>query len=250
MTRQRFSYWSCTRFADLVRGVKKPLALGFDEWGEWRKKARAERPLRFFFAEVVLNKIQNAILFPFDIWRSAAFYRENRFVSKTHFLKTGLRPGQYHELDQRILHGLFNELKDFVEVELAWSHMVGDNEGGFKFRRGRCPDAGIAHLNWALNLKYDDSLFAKTDSRFGKPTPQAKSAAKILELYNWWIERSNRPDPMEASCWSEYCKDKPGVSDKVGRSAFNRLQKIEDAYEKEDDKMIVRLVKLRKHLWT
>lgn len=243
MIRHRFNYWSCGRLADWIRGVKKPMALGMDEWEVWRKETKSKNPFRFWVAEKFLNSVQNFFMLPFDLWHSVSAYHRNRFVTKTHFLKTGLEPGAYHELDDRILHGLFNELKDFVEVELAWMHGYGNKE--YEFRKGRSREAGLGHLEWAAGLKYDE-LVGKDDPKFGKPTPQAESAVVIRDLYKWWTEtRPARPEPMDASGWSEdYEKKTPR------RDSFNKLRKIERAYDKEDEKMLLRLIKIRKHLWT
>lgn len=241
--RHRFNYWSCGKLADWIRGVKKPMALTMEEWDSWRELAKARSPIRFWVAEKFLNSVQNFLMLPVDVWRSVSAYCRNRFVTKTHFLKTGLQPGKYHELDDRILHGLFNELKDFVEVELAWMHGYGKKE--YRFRKGRSREAGLGHLEWASGLKYDE-LVGKDDPNFGKPTPQAESAVVIRDLYTWWTEtRPARPEPMEASGWLEDCKKK---SDR--RNSFNRLRKIERAYDKEDEKMLLKLIKIRKHLWT
>lgn len=246
MNRSRFNYWSCSSFADWLRGEKKPHILGFEEWDDWRTKAKSSKPLRYYLAENVLNRLQDIVMFPRDVLDSCRNYWHNRFVSKTHFLKTGLEPGVYHELDERILHGLFNELKDFVEVELAWMHGYGNKD--YKFRGGRCREAGLDHLEWASKLKYDEFV-GKDDPKYGKPTPQAESAVVIKELYDWWTEaRPSRPEPMDASGWSEHYEKKS--TDKDRTAAFRKLQKIEREYEKEDERMLVKLIKVRGSLWT
>lgn len=249
MRRSRLNYWSCSKFADWVRGEKKPAAMEWNAWEDWRKEASAKRPWRFFIAEEVLDRVQDFFMFPRDLAHSLSAWWDNRFVSKTHYLKTGLKPGVYHELDERILHGLFNEFREFVESELAHMHSWGENAGRYVFKKGRCPEAGLDHLKWAMSLRYDEPFMSKKDPLWGKPTDQAKAAAKMLDLYEWWTEvRPNRPDPHEASGWSE-CWDKEG-DDKAKRVASKRLQKIEEEHEAEDEKMLVRLIKLRKSLWT
>lgn len=253
--RHRFNYWSCSKFADLLRGEKKPFALGLKEWEEWRVALKSKRPFRYFLSECVLDKVQNLVLFPVDLYRTVRNWWSNRFVHKTHFLKTGLRPGVFHELDERIIHGLFNELVEFVEFDLAHANAWGENKGKYKFRKGRCPEAGVDHLLWACDLKFgEEEGFKKGDPEYGKPTPQAKSAAKILEIYKWWKEeRPNRKDPMDLSGWSKVCDDedsKKKVSSKSKKAALEKLQDIEDSYDKEDEKMLVSLIKIRKSLWT
>ena len=71
---------------------------------------------------------------------------------------------------------------------------------------------------------------------------------------------------MDASGWSQYCDDcrdqlGGGVLQmfkehdnktlkKQGDKAHKLLQKIEAAYEKEDEEMMIRLIKVRHGLWT
>lgn len=225
----RIHYWNCSKFADKIRGTKKPFVLGWDEWEAWHDEARAAHPFRYFLAEKVLNKIQAFLYFPFDLWRKLNHRWSNRFFAKTHYLKTGLKPWVYHELDDRILHGLFNELKYFVEVELATLHAYGDKK--YKFCKGRCPEAGIDNLKWASSLKYDKEMgVPRKDPLYGTPTPQAKSSKEILDLYEWWENRPNRPDPLDLE----------------GEKSF----RLEEKYDKEDDKMVARLIKIRRSLWT
>jgi hypothetical protein len=252
MIKHRFNYWSCGRFADWVRGTKKPLALTAEEWDSWRDETRSKSPWRFYVAEKFLNGLQNLVCLPMDAARSIRAYWENKFVTKTHFLKTGLKAGRYHELDERILHGLFNELKEFVEVDLALKATWMDSKK-YKFKKGRCPEAGIDHLMWEMSLRHDeDSFVSKKDPDYGKPTPQAKSAKKVLELYRWWLERGSRPDPMAESGCSDLCDGglRSISGDKKRLAALKRLTKMEEDYDAEDEKMLCRLIRIRKDLWT
>jgi hypothetical protein len=245
--RHRINHWSCSRFADWVRGEKKPYALGWDEWDDWRDEVSKRRPVRFFLAERGLTGLQNLVMFPVDLWRTVRNKIRLRFFDRPYCLDTGLSKWDWHELDERIIHGLFNALKDYVEVELA-SMFLATGEGEFKMKGGRCPEAGIANLEWQCSLKYGDAEFVKKgDPKRGRPTPQAVAAKKILELYRWWLARPDRPDPMDASGWSEVCESK----DERRRSrASKRLMEIEDEYDREDENMLVRLIKVRKSLWT
>jgi hypothetical protein len=180
----------------------------------------------------------------------------------------------------RFLPCLFNELVDFVEIESAWSHIAwGDKEarakydppfwasGWFRWRVWRCPQAGLDHLDWAMTLVMDENMGVKKDNpNFGKPTGQAERAREIKELYIWWTQTyRDRPDPYDASGWTEYCeasrianggklsfsghRDNPELK-KMSDKSHKLLQKIEAAYEKEDEAMMIRLIKARDSLWT
>ena len=110
----RFNYWSCSKLANFIRGTPKPWALQLDEWKQWRQTAKKKHPWRFWLAEEGLNKLQNFFFFPYDLWSSWRYYCKIRFRDKLHYLKTGFKPGEYYDLDERILYALFNELKIFV----------------------------------------------------------------------------------------------------------------------------------------
>jgi hypothetical protein len=172
---------------------------------------------------------------------------------------------------------LFNELVDFVEIESAWSHIAWGNKedrakyeapfwasGWWRWRTWRCPQAGLDHLDWAMTLKFDEWI-EKDDPRFGQPTPQALRARELKELYVWWTETyRNRPDPYDASGWTEYCEasrlanggklsfsvDKSPELKEMSDKSHKLLQEIEAAYEAEDEAMMIRLIKVRDALWT
>jgi hypothetical protein len=138
--------------------------------------------------------------------------------------------------------------------------------GWWRWRTWRCPQAGLDHLDWAMSLTFDENWIAKDDPKFGKPTPQAERAREIKELYVWWTETyRNRPDPHDASGWTDHCEamrvkypgsflsslnSKDPADKKASNKAHKLLQKIEAAYEKEDEAMMIRLIKARDSLWT
>ena len=164
---------------------------------------------------------------------------------------------------------------DFVEVEQAWHHVLWDEEarkryetpwwrsGWLRWRTWRCPEAGLDYLKWAMTLTNKDFI---QEGEKEEPTYQAKAAKEILELYTWWKEvYPNRPDAMDASGWSAYCDamrvkypgsflasldSKDPEDRKASDKAHKLLRKIEAAYEKEDEAMMIRLIKIRDSLWT
>jgi hypothetical protein len=103
------------------------------------------------------------------------------------------------------------------------------------------------------------------DKGYGELTGQAKNAREVKELYLWWTETyRNRRDPYEASGWSAYCEaarianggkmsfgaDKSPELKKQSDKAHKLLRKLEADYEKEDEAMLIRLIKIRNSLWT
>jgi len=275
------NYWTCSKFADWLRGSEKGGAKTSEGWDEWNDTAKAKHPVRYWLAEEGLDYVQRFIFYIPEKLRSIKYYCNNRFITRTHSLTAHPRdiaPGTWHDVGGRILPCLFNELQDFVEVELAWWHLVWADEserakykapwwnfGWWNLHRWRCPQAGLDNLEWQRNLRWEASEVGDDFKDLGKLTPQAVKAQEILDLYTWWTQTyRNRPDPYEASGWSAYCEasrlanggkisfstDKTPELKKMSTNAHKLLRKIEAAYEKEDEQMMIRLIKVRHGLWT
>lgn len=273
----RSTYWSCTNFADWLRGTMKPSSATSKGWSSWKKEAEKNHPIRYWIAEEGLDKLQNFVYWPADVANNIRYYINNRWVSKSHALTAhprDIKPGAWCDVGNRFVYCLFNELVDFVEIETAWHHVVWDEEarkkfrvpwyrrGWFRWRTWRCPEAGIAHLEWASSLTHDATI--QNGKWVGKPTHQAMVAMEILDLYHWWTEdRPNRPDPHDASGWSAICdrRREKNPDDFMGeddtkeeraqtRRALKMIAQIEKKYDDEDERMLIRLIKIRKGLWT
>ena len=252
MLRSRIHYWNCGKFADYIRGSKKPYALGWDEWDEWNKDAAQKHPIRYWIAETGLKKLQDIVYYPSDLYYSIKTYSKNRWYDKCHLVNTGLKPGQYYEFDYKVLHGLFYELTDYVEVELA-RMQTWHNENKYNFIKGRCAEAGLDYLEWASSLTYDEAFLRKNDKRKGKLTSQAISAQKVRELYEWWtITRPNRPEPSVVAKYNEIVGDTifDGKLSAKKRACLTKINKIEERYEQEDTDKLIELIKIRREIWT
>ena len=277
---QHTHYWSCTPFADWIRGTKKLGAGTAEEWDNWTTRAQMKHNFRYWLAEEALGHIQDFVTWPIRKIYDIKYYINNRWVSRTHSLTAhprDIKPGQWQDVGNRFLPCLFNELVDFVEIEQAWSHIAWDNEarkkynppfwasGWFRWRTWRSPQAGLDHLNWAGELRMTEDWGVHSgDKGYGELTGQAKNAREVKELYLWWTETyRNRRDPYEASGWSAYCEaarlanggnlfgaDKSPELKKQSDKAHKLLQRIEADYEKEDEAMLIRLIKIRNSLWT
>jgi hypothetical protein len=246
--------------------------------------AKMKHNFRYWLAEEALDHLQDFITYPVRKLYDIKYYINNRWVSRTHALTASprdIKPGDWSDVSGRILPCLFNELVDFVEIETAGHHLACDRDarkkydspfyasGWFKWRVWRSPAAGLDHLDWASSLVFkEDWGTDPTDPNYGQPTSQAIGAREIKELYIWWTQvYRNRPDPHDASGWSAYCEAKRLASndDSVfalfseaetdelraqGSIALAETSRIEAEYEKEDTEMMIRLIKVRHHLWT
>jgi hypothetical protein len=252
MIKSRFNYWSCSKFADWIRGTPKPFALEWHQWEEWKGEVKAKNPIRYWLAEEGLDILQDCWMFPSDIYNAIRIYIRNRWIDQTHIIKTGLKPGHYHEIDTKILHGLFNELVEYVECELAHT-MKSYEDRDYKFIKGRCKQAGLDHLDWACSLTYnEDCGVMEGDKRYGKLTPQAISAQKVKELYIWWTEiRPIRPEPYYLSGMSQFEGNEFfSKKSKEEIKSMHNMVKLEEQYDKEDTDKLIELIKIRKELWT
>lgn len=246
---QHTSYWSCSKFADWIRGTPKPSALGWGEWDDWREDARVAHPFRYWLADVALDKLQDFVYWPSTAWDDINDYIHNRFIDRSHLINTGLTPGYYHEFDAKVLHGLFNELVDFIEIELSLLHRACHNGPR---RPCRLAEWGLKHLEWEMSLKHGDDDCCKPGERcYGNPTPQAVAALETKRLYEWWtVTRPNRPCPHDVVFKGEdndrlLSLDDPYISEK-----YKRYCEIEEQYDREDNAYLVRLVLHRRSLWT
>ena len=274
----RNHYWTIGPFADWLRGTPSPGALTHQGWKEWRAEAEARHPIRYWLADEGLDYLQRFFYYIPDQLYAIKYYVNNRWITKTHALTASasdIPRGEWRDVGSRFLPCLFNELRDFVEVELAWWHIAWEGRefrkkynppfwatGWFRWRTWRCPEAGLDNLAWQMGLT-NDWLDDDHPDRH-KPSRQADTAKEILALYKWWTETyPNRPDPMEASGWSDYCEQirqsgrdfldfedrTPEEREQSGR-ALDLSNEIEDKYNKEDEEMMIRLIRIRHALWT
>jgi hypothetical protein len=184
--------------------------------------------------------------FVYNCWTTPIYAIKYRTTHRYNILHTGLKP-DYHDLDRRILHGIFNELVNYVECDKAWLNVVfGDNKGkrGL-FERYRSAEQGIEYLNWEIALEED---YNKSQSEVAKET---------LVLYKWWKEvYLTRKDIDEESGLSEYYSRFPQRDwcslklDEEYKALIDKSRQIEMDRDIEETEMLIRLINIRKSLWT
>ena len=251
----RFNYWSCTNFADWIRGKNKLNSGTMEEWDLWKKTAKKEHPFRYWVAEEFLDNIQDTLLLPADIFREISRRFKNRFYYREFQLTSNLPRWEYYDLDTRILNCLFDELVRFVEGEKAHMQLISGDIGYKRvtlrpWKKKATPEMGTDYLRWEIGLRDGE----------GNMTEQAKVAQEILKLYLWWkFERPERPDPWDISGLTEYYDNKRNDGDDKCFSAskdpewikmHEYCNEIEAQYDNEDEEKMIELIKIRKGLWT
>ena len=275
----RSHYWTCSKFADWLRGTPKLKCGTSEEWDAWYASSAKSHPIRYWIAEEGLDHIQKFVYYIPDKLNDIRYYINNRWVSHSHALTAhprDIQPGNWSDVGNRFLPCMFNELVDFVEIEQAWHHCIWSDDakteyevpwwrkGWLRWRTWRSAEAGMEYLRWAETLTNEEFL-EEGEKHLAEPTYQAKAAKEIIELYTWWtVTYRNRPDAYDASGWSEYCEasrianggklswsgDKSPELKIMSDAAHKKLQEIEAAYEAEDEAMMIRLIKIRGSLWT
>jgi len=241
----RICHWNCSKFANWIRGKKKPHALTYDAWIVWEEEQSKERPWRYWLSDTVLSKLQRLLNMPKDVWCNLGHYIRNRWFNKTQYLHTGLEPGHYYDLDHRMMCGLFHSFVLFLESDIAprasWSYP----DKKYVFKNGRCKEALYDHWRWEQDTKNDD----------GTPSTQAESSKETQALYEWWtITRVNRIDPYDL-----YSPEKKeNVDDdmcnfnnlpETRRGAYQLINELDKAYTLEDTDKMIELIKIRGCLW-
>jgi len=266
--------WLFNWLRNSVFRVEKPYALPWGGWAKWEKELKAQRPVAYFVTETLPDWLEKPAEWSVDPFYNLSYYLRNRFLRQTHMVHTDLELGKWHEYESRILHGMFTELVNFVEVEQAWHTCVWDEEARKKYmmpwwrrnwlfywREWRCPEAGIDYLKWCMTL--DDPALPAQD----RNPSQAEHARETLTLYTWWKDiRPNRLDPYEEAGYNAFnaqMETKYSITEfdpddkqltpqerKQRSGIFDRVHEIEEAHFLEDEEMMIRLVKIRRGLWT
>ncbi len=278
----RVNYWSHSKFANWIRKVNnapEPLKCGtMEEWRDYHKACKEHSRLVVWITDDMMDALQNFCYWPSDKLHSFVYWINKRFIFPSHIIKTGLKKGEWHETDEKILHGVFEELVNFVEHQKG-SHSWSSDDRKFVpwyekhwFTRNLTDwgsqHYGINHLLWETALTYDESMGVypgEADGLYGKPTRQAESAMEQLDLYCWWkFIRPMRGDPHDLGGWSNYCdmmRDRYGDEYFFGsdgteeekticKVSLDATHAIEQQYEQEDTNNLKRLVDIRRSLWT
>lgn len=256
--KERFSHWM---------NYSPPGALSSKGWRLFKDEFRERAPIRFWFT----NTAYRAYVLPVK-WKSEAIRKWFRYrtYDKYHKLDTGLPPG-YYSVDMQMMHVNFNLLKNFVECELAWNTYAWSDDAKEEentiwrhlpfyrvfrqiFRPFRSREWAFKYFEWASKL--DDPSLPPAE----RSDHQAQAAREIRDLYIWWVDTvparkmHERPRFSDQGLGDMSMLDDDFDDEAPDFKSFKEIGKLNEAlreqWEKEDEEMFIRLVKVRKALWT
>jgi len=208
-------------------------ALTAQGWNDWAKIEK-NSPSRYFLANTVPDFILYKLLNPISKLDDLLWKFKWRYVKKHQYniIRTELEPA-YYDQDTLLLYGMFAVLCSYVEEgreHLEWSAFSGECKGS-----------------------------------------QEDNAKEALFLYDWWKTNYNkRPDEYEISGVSACHEEHDKILKELGEDdlmagftdigmtkdllkkrdiAHKKLQKIEKNWVKEEEEMMLRLVKIKKSMW-
>lgn len=237
-------------------GLNVPKAATAQRWEEIRQEYKAKHPTMYRIKKI-WARIETYINV-LEHYHKIRMWFIYRFIHKTHVLCTGLKPGSHYEFETRVLHGIFETLVYFVEVEYAGLHYFCHSEDRkwyhhrfLRWFRVRNAELGLSYIRWETTL--DDPKLPKEE----QAPWQAEKARNLIELYNWWkVERVKRPDPYDSSGLTKYFETHTMMEfrDKMDRdewsAAHEKYKQLVQQYKEEDKCMLLKVIDLLPELWT
>lgn len=241
------SYWCNSKFADVLRGTTK-LDYGTDaEWNKWHITAKQQHPIRYWLAEVALDKLDDAVHYPVRAFDRFLYYLKYRFVRKSHALTARSLRGQYTTYGGKIFTCIFEEFANFIEIDCA--SQIREDLTLFErlpiIRRIiviRDPVAGLEHCKWSAEVNQND---------------HGRAMLTAIELYKWWtLDYQKRKDPYEEwhAYQDQFRDDSINLYPMIKMDAeANRLRTaaiaLQQRYIQEDNEALLKLLSIREHLW-
>lgn len=207
--------WPISRFA----GSSMAICLGFEVYGD-----KAPLIVKNFFHKIVLP------------CREAKYWALYRFHPryKYHILKIG-EPG-YTDYDYRMLHACMNILELYLYEEYGKSNI----QSWVKKNCENSPEGGIHdHGDW------DEHLQIYRWWKITKPSDEKRQSFLVSHLY-----RHGRmyTEPVEGNDRLVEVKFKPWEG--LDKGLHAELDKLREKIEQDEQDYLVRLVKIRRTLWT
>lgn len=195
-------------------------------WEDYYADLKKAYPIRYFFAETLADFLRFKVWMPivrpfkdFKYWLVSHVIPSRRYHMLDLRQPKGYRYG-WQDTDTRMLYANFNLLNEFVKYEMPNFYCPTPDE---------CAD--ISDIG---NRKQRNDYF------------------EIHELHNWW--NVERPKEIKAKddalhLWYER-KHKEKIFDEETERLWKEHLAIDEAFLDKETEMLIRLIKIRKSLWT
>ena len=228
------------------------------ELQRWREPLAKLRPAAYLLRIRLPHLLNAAAVHCATPWRELKRAWRARVSQRCHRVSTGLAPGIY-DADHRMLHANFQLLTDFVEIELAALECAspsGDTAArvsSWPWSTSRSAQAGLARLAWLSSLREAEE--GPRPGGAGVRCREAVLADEQAALYRWWTElRPRRCDPEAAltrAIQSGAAHENLSESARCELLAeCEKADALQAAYDLEDETNLIRLMRIRKSLWT
>ena len=166
-------------------------------------------------------KIDIDFMFPIRQIFELKAYLKNILFRRHHIIRTRLPKGQWYDTDTRMLYGMMNLLMEFLEKEKPFETTDFDSSPTWKSIKKEI----ITIKDWWLNY-------------------ETRKVEFTITLNKWQVSKFG-------NCKGEECLHRINEPDtKESKELFDKLAILETKLEREEAQMLMRLVKIRKYLWT
>jgi len=198
---------------------RKPFALGFGEWDEWRDDMKARFPVRFFIYETIPDLWD-------DVWKYGIyrFFHDlkwkilHRYHPRHQYniVRTNLEPG-YYDPDTQIFESVFTLLTTFVEHNTQSQAVAWDEEDGHA--------EAWAEMNELVH--WYKEIYPNREKELDRLRPEPRVSFKKLMSHKY----DDEPEMVEY------------------RKYLDMRMETEKLWEEEDEANLIRAIKLRPYLW-
>ena len=187
-------------------------------WEDWREEVKRKHPIKYFCTQTIPSVINIKITLPIN---HMIYYLESHIIPNKRYHMLDLRQPKGWDIDAyrygwcdvptKMLYAWFNLLDDFVNKEMKHLYLPPEDDIENKKQREIYLEILDIHKWWTKDRK--------------------KSMEKYHDLLDksWLARKSNDPNSSE-----------------LRRQSLQLDRQIED----KTDEMLMRLIKVRRHLWS
>jgi hypothetical protein len=206
-----------------------------EEWNAWDAKAKELYPKMSVLGDVAewLDDVGSDIYR--YCWRYPKNYLCQRFINRSHLIKTGLEKGCWHEPNERILHGVMQEAKRFMEGCDVWA----------------CQKTALEYLRSGKKAE-DYTCESEQEQEFMRG--RILALTPLVEAYLWWknvypiyeVREKELYDQWPAvHSLRDFCKDRTEQDNAISL----KLCELEDERDKAIVENLKKVVSTVHYMW-